>query len=89
MLKRILTIAKHLRYFRGNIINFRKSHPQLPLPKNIWQYFPEWHSYLNPTRNAMADKNPWITIGALHWLNNHVQGGWNVFEYGMGGSTLY
>lgn len=37
----------------------------------------------------MADRKPWVTISALIWLESNVQEGWTVFEYGMGGSTLY
>lgn len=37
----------------------------------------------------MSDGKPWITIRALRWLEENVQQGWKVFEYGMGGSTLF
>lgn len=59
----------------------------MPLQAQPWKYFGSWRKSLTPERNPMFDRKPWITIPALDWLENNVQPGWKVFEYGMGGTT--
>ena len=37
----------------------------------------------------MKDKIPWITFSSISFLENFLEKGMKVFEYGLGGSTLF
>ena len=39
--------------------------------------------------NALDAGVPWVPYPARHWLESQVKPGWDVFEYGAGGSTLF
>jgi len=85
----LLRLLQHLRSYRGNIKKFKLNFAQLPQPERPWQYFGEWSKSLRNGRSPMVDRKPWVTIAALHWLEKSIKKGWQVFEYGMGGSTLF
>ncbi|HAV22143.1 MAG: hypothetical protein A2X67_01345 [Ignavibacteria bacterium GWA2_55_11] len=53
-------------------------------PRNIV----EWFRSLRP--NYLLERpSPWITFGAIDFLEEYIRPGMNVFEYGSGGSTFY
>jgi hypothetical protein len=54
-----------------------------------WKRFQEWRLSLGPDRSPAGDQRPWITFDAFDALENRIREGFSVFEYGMGGSTLY
>lgn len=37
----------------------------------------------------LATPSPWMTFDAIAYLEEHIRPGWQVFEYGSGGSTLF
>ena len=49
----------------------------------------DWKKYLQPGRNPVADKTPWITFPAIEAIRKVLQPQFHVFEYGSGGSTLF
>lgn len=51
--------------------------------------FPEWRRYMNPDRNSIADKIPWITFSAIDFLRKISHSEMHIFEYGSGGSTFF
>jgi hypothetical protein len=48
-----------------------------------------WESSLQPGRSALGDRKPWIVFSSLRFLNSIIKPNDLVFEYGMGGSTLF
>jgi precorrin-6B methylase 2 len=57
--------------------------------RDIVRFFPQWWQYLKPQRNSVSDKYPWLTFGAIKFIEKIVRSDMQVFEYGSGGSTLF
>ena len=53
------------------------------------RFYEDWKKHLQPGRNPVADKNPWITFPAIEAIRKLLQPQFLVFEYGSGGSTLF
>ena len=51
--------------------------------------FDRWRASMEADRSPIADKLPWMTFGAIDFLDGYLQPGMRVFEYGSGGSTLF
>ena len=51
--------------------------------------FPAWYLGNIQRRTALKDSEPWITTGALAYLDRHLSRKGIVFEWGSGGSTIY
>src|SRR3972149_5458066 len=49
---------------------------------------PRWLSRI-PGRTPITDRRPWMTYPAVNWLQRRVRPGMRVFEWGMGGSTMF
>lgn len=71
------------------MLNFKRNYPDLSFRVNPWLHFGNWHQSLTKGKNTFDARLPWITIDSLEWLKNYVKPGMRVFEYGMGGSTLF
>ena len=65
--------------------NFGRAVPFLHT--SVW-YFP-WRSSLKAGRSPVADRVPWVVFGAKEYISRSIKQGSKVFEYGMGGSTLF
>jgi hypothetical protein len=57
-------------------------------------YFLEWQRSLRmkqkyPSASTLTMNIPWLTYGAIGWLNKYLRPDMKVFEYGSGGSTIY
>lgn len=48
-----------------------------------------WGSTKHTERTPLGDRVPWITFRAQRYLEEFVEPGMRVFEYGVGGSTAY
>lgn len=48
-----------------------------------------WLRSMLPGHTPLDDGLPWITFGAIRWLERYLEPGMSVFEYGAGGSTLF
>lgn len=44
---------------------------------------------LQPGRSAILDRRPWLTFPAIRWLEGFLTSEMHIFEWGMGGSTLF
>lgn len=66
-------------WYSSNIAQFRCS----------WSYYTRWKSSFSKNRNSVADQQPWINFKAIDYLNEHLERGHTLFEYGGGGSTLF
>lgn len=56
---------------------------------DVIKYFPAWWKHLKPGKNSISDKIPWLSFGAIKFLNNIARPEMLVFEYGSGGSTFF
>ncbi|BFM39484.1 hypothetical protein [Synechocystis sp. LKSZ1] len=59
---------------------------------NFWdlvKLFPKWRTNLNGKSNPLKDEQPWITFLAIDFLEKNLNKDMRVYEYGMGGSTLF
>jgi hypothetical protein len=65
------------------------SQPSMETTKDLLKFFPHWWRHLNPQRNSVNDKYPWLTFGAIRFIEKIVRPDMTVFEYGSGGSTLF
>ncbi|MEO6001394.1 MAG: hypothetical protein ABIN89_31370 [Chitinophagaceae bacterium] len=53
------------------------------------KYYSKWKESLQPGKNSISDEQPWITFPVIALLNQYINSGTRVFEYGGGGSTLF
>ncbi|MEA2488493.1 MAG: hypothetical protein QOH21_285, partial [Acidobacteriota bacterium] len=51
--------------------------------------FERWRASIKGDASPIADELPWMTFGAIDFLDGYLQPGMRVFEYGSGGSTLF
>src|SRR6266852_7325691 len=49
--------------------------------------FPQWNRSLNTT--PVQEKLPWLSYAAIDFLNSSLSQNMRVFEWGVGGSTLF
>jgi hypothetical protein len=54
-----------------------------------FRFFVPWLRSQQGGRSPINDKRPWITFEAVEYLNRYIKNHHRVFEYGVGGSTLY
>jgi SAM-dependent methyltransferase len=55
---------------------------------SAWRQFPEWRKSMNAESYFDYGK-PWIVYDAIQFLEEHLDPGMKVFEYGSGVSTLF
>jgi predicted O-methyltransferase YrrM len=56
---------------------------------SVIRNYPRWKATVNPGRNPLADGMPWMTFDAIRYLKKYLTREMRVFEYGMGGSTIF
>lgn len=54
-----------------------------------WQDFSRWRQSCRAGRDALGDREPWITFTARDFLDRSLKPTSRVFEWGSGGSTLF
>jgi hypothetical protein len=52
-------------------------------------FFPRWRHDRVSGANPLDDGSPWLTFGAITFLEDLLTRQMNVFEYGSGGSTIF
>lgn len=57
-------------------------------PRISYYYFPIWIKSIFRNKRCLYHL-PWMTFGALDWLDKNIRREHKVFEWGSGGSTLY
>jgi hypothetical protein len=66
-------------YFLYLLVDDRKS----------FRFFPRWIRSFHPSTTSVRDGIPWLPFELIDWLDHHLNGQMNVFEFGSGGSTIY
>lgn len=67
-----------------------KLRQQSPIDFNLWtllRFYPAWFRSLNS--NPLEDQIPWMTFGAIAFLERILDKTMTVYEYGSGGSTVF
>ena len=57
--------------------------------QKIWSYKKNWSASFAKGRNSIADELPWINFLARDFLTQKLRPDFKVFEFGVGGSTLF
>ncbi len=74
------------------LINAKNFSRQYPNSFDFWhcvRVFPDWLDSLDPKRSPLTDERPWITFAAIEFLEKNLRKDMRVYEYGVGGSTLF
>src|SRR4051812_14868890 len=69
--------------------SFKAGTASKQFPLQYRKYFKRWKQSLEPSRNSITDRQPWITFPSIDMLRNKLNPSSRVFEYGGGGSTLF
>lgn len=56
---------------------------------SIAKWYFHWRSSLDGQHTPLGDELPWITYGAIDWLEHHLKQDMVLFEWGSGGSTAF
>ena len=68
---------------------FKNKYPQNFSFWQLVQFFPDWQRSLNGKASPLTDEQPWITFSAIEFLKKTLKENMRVYEYGVGGSTLF
>ena len=70
-------------------LKLKRQQPQHFHLGKLLQTFPRWRRSLDGQATPLADESPWMTFGAIQFLQTILRPEMRVFEYGSGGSTLF
>lgn len=71
------------------LIPLRIANVLLARDRAAWRHLRPWLSSLRPGVDPLRLGIPWLTFGAIGWLEEHLRPSWRVLEVGSGGSTRY
>ena len=80
---------KHAYVYLREALRWRRRFPGCCRVAELKASFPDWRRSLRPGANALSDALPWMTYGAIRFLEGILRSGMRVFEYGAGGSSLF
>jgi len=63
--------------------------PSFTTARQFLKYYSAWNVFLDPSRNSIADKQPWLSFAAIDFIKKKIRPDMKVFEFGSGGSTLF
>jgi hypothetical protein len=78
-----------LAVYAREVVKLRRAGRQEPAMSVLLRQFPAWQRSFRPPASPLRDQTPWITYGAIHFLESHLRPDMRVFEYGSGGSSLF
>lgn len=67
----------------------RSEHSSPPTWRQLYGWLPAWQRSLRGDCDSMSDERPWLTFGAVEFLETQLASYERVFEWGSGGSSLY
>lgn len=75
--------------FAAQALRFRMHHDhRFRLRQHLADY-PAWRESQRLRRSPLAERRPWLTFGAIRFLEARLDRSMRVFEYGSGGSTIF
>lgn len=72
-----------------NSWTYRDQFGDSPNLAELVRRFGPWQRSIRDRLSPMMEANPWLTYGAIEFLEKNLKAGMSVFEYGSGGSTLF
>lgn len=82
-------MLRTLKLYRREHRNFRReTGARVPVP-HLLRHFGTWSQKKSETCRAVDDHIPWMTFEAIRYLDNFVTPTSRIFEWGMGGSTMF
>lgn len=85
----MIKIIKFLQRYMAESRHWKRTFPQNIKPMQLVRYFPRWYHCLQDGRSPIVDEQPWITFAAIDYLLRIIISDSYVFEWGVGGSTLF
>ncbi len=86
----MITYLKGLKQYLKGISYLSIEYPLTFRLDQAIAYYPAWRkSNFNVNSSSLVDELPWITFPAIYFLEQFLTTDMKVFEYGMGGSTLF
>ncbi|MGL5792858.1 MAG: hypothetical protein ACRC2R_06065 [Xenococcaceae cyanobacterium] len=82
-------MIKSLKTYLKESTKLIKNHP---CNFNLWElyeFFFDWQRSLDNEVNPLIDERPWLTFPAIKFLEQNLNKDMRVYEYGVGGSTLF
>lgn len=81
--------AEFFKTYCRNWRNYHREHGRAVSIISAVRYYIPWRASLQPGRSPLADRVPWVVYSASKVIGPLAKAGTKVFEYGMGGSTLF
>jgi len=81
-------LNKHSIYLKMALRGIMYS-PSFATARQLIKYYSAWNAFLDPARNSVIDKQPWLSFAAIDFIKEIIRPDMVVFEYGSGGSTLF
>jgi hypothetical protein len=82
-------MLRTLRHYRREHRNFRRETGARVPVSHLLRHFGKWQQKKSESCHPVDDRIPWMTFEAIRFLDNFVTADSHVFEWGMGGSTLF
>jgi len=79
---------RHTVYYAREAVRVRATRGR-PSAADLVRWFRPWYRSLAPDASPLADEIPWLTFGAIRFLERELPDGMRAFEYGTGGSTIF
>jgi hypothetical protein len=77
--------VKHAYVYLREALRWRRRLPGSCRVVELKASFSDWQRSLRPGANALTDASPWMTCGAIRFLQGTLRREMRVFEYGAGG----
>lgn len=87
--KKIKDYGKNVRAYFLEVTSLQQKASKSLNILQIIRFFPGWQSSLNSKRSPLLDEQPWLTYAATQYLSKLLNEKMHVYEYGVGGSSLY
>ena len=83
------SVVELMAAYAGQLVRSAARRYPLSPADAVRSFLPWWTTTRDPKRTPLGDRIPWITFGAMRYLEPHVSMGCRVFEYGVGGSSAF
>jgi len=78
-----------IKTYLKEIVKLKYEYPNYFDIVNLVNSFPRWQKSLNSKSSPLQEEQPWITFSAIDFLERNITKDMVVYEYGVGGSTLF
>lgn len=86
---RLIEEVRYARAYFRNRAHYERQHGRKIPWDHTCRWYAAWRRSLGSGRSPVMDRVPWIVYGAEAYISGFLKPTSRVFEYGMGGSTLF